>query len=100
VTPTTRIHPVDYDQILIEVAGHRVLAPAACPHRKGRLRFGRVNPRTLRITCPLHHATFDLLTGQRVSGPTCGPLRVTVLDEATPPQRSRNTRLPGSSQVS
>lgn len=85
MTPTARIRPVKDDQILIEVAGYRVLAPAACPHRKGRLRFGRVNPQTLRITCPLHHATFDLLTGQQVSGPTCDPLRVTVLDdEATP----------------
>lgn len=82
MTSAARIHPVGDDRILIEVAGRRILAAATCPHRKGRLRFGRVNPRTLRITCPLHHATFDLLTGRRVGGPTCGPLQVTVLDEA------------------
>ncbi|MGH3980294.1 MAG: Rieske (2Fe-2S) protein [Pseudonocardiaceae bacterium] len=79
--PAARIRPVGDDRILIEVAGWRILASATCPHRKGRLRFGRVNPRTLRITCPLHHATFDLLTGRRIGGPTCGPLRVAVLDE-------------------
>ncbi|MGH3564845.1 MAG: Rieske (2Fe-2S) protein [Pseudonocardia sp.] len=82
MTSAARIHPVGDNQILIEVAGHRLLVAAACPHRKGRLQFGRVNPRTLRITCPLHHATFDLLTGQRVGGPACGPLRITQLDIA------------------
>jgi len=75
-----KIRSVDHEQILIEIAGRRILAAAACPHRKGRLRFGHVNPRTLRITCPLHHATFDLLTGRHVGGPACGPLRVTVLE--------------------
>ncbi|MGH3997703.1 MAG: Rieske (2Fe-2S) protein [Pseudonocardiaceae bacterium] len=84
MNPAVRIRPVGDDQILIEVAGQQILASASCPHRQGRLRFGRVNPRTLRIACPLHHATFDLLTGQRVSGPTCGPLRVAVLDAAVP----------------
>jgi len=66
------------EQLLIEIGGRRILTEAACPHRKGRLRFGYVNGRALRITCPLHHSTFDLLTGQQISGPACRPLRVTV----------------------
>jgi nitrite reductase (NADH) small subunit len=67
------------EQLLIEIGGRRILTEAACPHRKGRLRFGYLNGRALRITCPLHHSTFDLLTGQQISGPVCRPLRVTVL---------------------
>ncbi len=92
MSTAARIRPIGEDQILIEVAGRRVLVEAACPHRKGRLQFGRVNTRTLRITCPLHHATFDLLTGRQVSGPACRPLRVTTLDDAPEIRPSSTTR--------
>lgn len=82
------VRQVSADQILIEVGGVRVLAQGECPHRKGRLRFGMVNPRRMSITCPLHHSTFDLRTGRQLSGPPCGPLRVSVLtDEEVPALR-------------
>ncbi|RJQ81607.1 Rieske (2Fe-2S) protein [Pseudonocardiaceae bacterium YIM PH 21723] len=58
-----------------------MLVEAECPHRKGRMRFGHINERTLRISCPLHHSTFDLTTGERVSGPACRSLRVTELED-------------------
>jgi len=74
------IRQVDDDRLLVEVDELRVLIEASCPHRKGRLRFGHVNPRNRRITCPLHHSTFELTTGRQVSGPPCRPLRVTVLE--------------------
>jgi nitrite reductase/ring-hydroxylating ferredoxin subunit len=81
VTRPVRVQPIGSDEILIEVEGRRLIAAAACPHRNGRLRFGRINARTMRITCPLHGATFDLLTGARVGGPDCGALRIERLDE-------------------
>lgn len=67
------------DLILIEVAGRRFLTESACPHRKGRLRYGYVNGRTLRITCPLHLSSFDLVTGRQISGPPCRKLVVADL---------------------
>ena len=82
MTLPVRIRPLGSDEILIEAGGHRLIADAACPHRSGRLRFARVNARTMRITCPLHGATFDLLTGSRVGGPDCGALRIERLDDA------------------
>jgi nitrite reductase/ring-hydroxylating ferredoxin subunit len=73
------IRQVSADEIEIDTGTLRVRAQSECPHRKGRLRFGFVNSRRMTITCPLHHSTFDLYTGQRVSGPACVGLRVTVL---------------------
>lgn len=72
------------DVMLVEAGGWRVLTEAACPHRKGRLRFGFVNGRTMRLTCPLHHSTFELLTGRQVGGPPCRSLQVVVLPEDQP----------------
>lgn len=82
------LRQISPDQLLIEVAGRRILTQAECPHRRGRLRYGYLNDRTLRITCPLHHSTFDLLTGRQVAGPPCGPLRVTLLPEDAAPPRA------------
>ena len=78
------VRQLSYDQVLIKVGGRRIVAQAACPHRKGRLRYGYVNERTLRITCPLHYSTFDLTTGEPVSGPSCDPLQVNVLPSGAP----------------
>lgn len=64
------------DRVEVEVGGQRFVVGATCPHRKGRLAYGYVNGRTRRITCPLHHSTFDLATGCPVSGPTVDPLPV------------------------
>jgi nitrite reductase/ring-hydroxylating ferredoxin subunit len=74
------IKQISEDQILVSVADIEVVTQAECPHRKGRLRFGKVNPRRLTITCPLHHSTFDLRTGEQVSGPPCGSITVSVLE--------------------
>lgn len=84
VRTTAVLRQLDADLLLVEVGGQRFLTQSYCPHRKGRLLFGQVNDRRLRITCPLHHSTFDLTTGEQVSGPPCGPLKVTVL-EGDPP---------------
>ncbi|WP_309117149.1 Rieske (2Fe-2S) protein [Saccharothrix sp.] len=73
------VRQLNGDLLLVEVRGQRFLTQAECPHRKGRLLFGYVNDRKLRITCPLHHSTFELTTGDQVSGPVCGSLKVTPL---------------------
>ncbi|WP_079042084.1 Rieske (2Fe-2S) protein [Streptomyces aureus] len=72
--PTVR--QVTEDLVLVEVGGRKVLAAALCPHRGGRLKYGRVDGDRLRITCPLHHTTFDLTSGERMSGAACAALRV------------------------
>ncbi|XVV07224.1 Rieske (2Fe-2S) protein [Actinosynnema sp. CA-248983] len=73
------VRQLNGELLLVEVRGQRFLTQAECPHRKGRLLFGYVNDRKLRITCPLHHSTFELTTGDQVSGPVCGSLKVTPL---------------------
>ncbi|MGI9064030.1 MAG: Rieske (2Fe-2S) protein [Pseudonocardiaceae bacterium] len=62
--------------VRVRVAGREFVVDAACPHRKGRLAHGYVNPRTLRITCPLHYTTFDLVSGQPIAGQATAPLTV------------------------
>ncbi|MGW3151952.1 methyltransferase domain-containing protein [Streptomyces sp. NPDC001177] len=57
------------DRVLVRAAGREFEIDAACPHRLGRLVHGHLNPRTLRITCPLHRSSFDLATGCPVTGP-------------------------------
>ena len=94
--PAASVRELPGGRVLVEAGGERFLVPAACPHRKGRLRFARVNARTMRLTCPLHHACFDLRTGERVSGPECGPLQVTRLPapSMSPRRRGRNAAGP------
>lgn len=64
------------DRLRVRAAGQEFVVDATCPHRKGRLVHGYVNPRTLRISCPLHHSSFDLATGCPVGGPSEEPLTV------------------------
>ena len=73
------IRQVSADEIEIDTGTLRVRTQSECPHRKGRLRFGFVNPHRMTITCPLHHSTFDLYTGEPIAGPACTGLRVEVL---------------------
>ncbi|MEV4941702.1 Rieske (2Fe-2S) protein [Streptomyces zaomyceticus] len=86
--PTVR--QVTEELVLVEAGGRKVLAAAVCPHRGGRLKYGRVDGDRLRITCPLHHTTFDLTSGERLSGAACAALRVVDVlpgDLAVPEQR-------------
>ncbi|MCD2467779.1 Rieske (2Fe-2S) protein [Streptomyces sp. NPDC057020] len=86
--PTVR--QVTEDLVLVEVGGRKVLAAAVCPHRGGRLKYGRVDGDRLRITCPLHHTTFDLTSGARLAGAACADIRVVDVlpgDLSVPEQR-------------
>ncbi|KRV49996.1 hypothetical protein AQ490_18010 [Wenjunlia vitaminophila] len=74
------------DEVRVRVGEREFLVSAACPHRRGRLVFARVNEARLRITCPLHHSSFDLLTGAALSGPTERPLCVREVTGDQPPR--------------
>ncbi|MEU3045055.1 MULTISPECIES: Rieske (2Fe-2S) protein [unclassified Streptomyces] len=74
--PEPTVRQVTEDLVLVEIGDRKVLAAARCPHRQGKLKFGRVDGDRLRITCPLHYSTFDLASGERTSGPACDTLRV------------------------
>lgn len=54
--------------------GATVSVPRYCPHRAGRLDHGELNDKRGTITCPLHRSTFDLATGEQLTGPPCGRL--------------------------
>ncbi|RLK61806.1 Rieske-like 2Fe-2S protein [Actinokineospora cianjurensis] len=79
------IRQVSEQEVVITVGEREFRIAAECPHRLGRLVHAHVNPRTLRVTCPLHKSVFDLATGCRVAGPVSGDLPVTeVVPEHRP----------------
>ena len=55
----------------VMVGSETFLIPLRCTHRQGILRCGDLNKVAGRITCPLHHACFDVRTGRRLAGPDC-----------------------------
>lgn len=75
--------------------GRTYLVPQACPHRGGFLRLGTLDAQRGTLTCPLHHAIFDVASGKRLSGPPCGDLRMREAAAAASgvsqePERRRN----------
>jgi 3-phenylpropionate/trans-cinnamate dioxygenase ferredoxin subunit len=52
-----------------------------CTHAGGDLSKGTLDGNI--ITCPRHHAKFDVTTGKLVSNPKIGPLHPKANDEAT-----------------
>jgi protein arginine N-methyltransferase 1 len=66
--------PAGDGRVRVQAGGRAFLVPAKCPHRDGLLLYGYVNSARLRITCPLHRSSFDLVTGAVVSGPSDGAL--------------------------
>jgi nitrite reductase/ring-hydroxylating ferredoxin subunit len=62
----------------------RFCIPRSCPHRGGRLAHGTVNAKRRTITCPLHHSTFSLDTGEQLAGPACDPLAIRKRDARCP----------------
>lgn len=68
--------------------------PVECPHRKGWLSRGKVN-RTRNgkcfLVCPLHYSTFEVQTGQQVSGPSARNLAVWQLNSQACSQAAKAT---------
>ena len=61
---------VDDGRLRVEVGDQAFLVDALCPHRRGRLLYAHLDTRQCRLTCPLHHTTFDLATGEVIAGPS------------------------------
>jgi len=70
------------------VAGHDILIAnhggsfyaiaRRCPHLGGDLSKGTLDGTT--VTCPRHHSRFDVTTGNCLSGPKIGPLKLSTKD--------------------
>ena len=68
------VEPAGEGKICVTVDDRSFLVADTCPHRDGRLLYGYVNAVRLRITCPLHRSSFDLETGEVLTGPSEAPL--------------------------
>lgn len=64
------IEPAGGGKVRVNAGGRSFLVAGTCPHRDGLLLYGYVNEAKLRLTCPLHRTTFDLVTGAVVTGPS------------------------------
>ncbi|MEV1292045.1 methyltransferase domain-containing protein [Pseudonocardia sp. NPDC049635] len=97
--PEPSIEELPGDRLRIRVDGREIVIDALCPHRLGRLVHGHLNPRALRLTCPLHRTTFDLTTGCPVAGP--GTRRLTIHRTGVPGQeyRAEQVWLPASERL-
>jgi len=63
----------DDEVVLVRTTGDRFHAVGAhCTHYRGALADGLVVGGTIR--CPLHHACFDLATGEAVRAPALDPI--------------------------
>ncbi|MGY0021256.1 Rieske (2Fe-2S) protein [Streptomyces sp. cg35] len=68
--PEVTIEQIGEDRLRITVGDRQFETEAHCPHRGGHLAHGYVNTRALRITCPLHHSSYSLETGEPHGGPS------------------------------
>jgi nitrite reductase/ring-hydroxylating ferredoxin subunit len=71
---TGSVEPAGEGKVRVNAGGRSFLVAEKCPHRDGLLLYGYVNAARLRITCPLHRSSFDLVTGAVVMGPSDGAL--------------------------
>ena len=94
----------DQDVLVVRAAGEFYAVRAQCTHYRGSLADGIVVGRTIR--CPLHHACFDLATGDALCAPALDPLscwrvehqdgRIVVGAPLPAPSRRTRTSLPSS----
>ncbi|MGI9098500.1 MAG: Rieske (2Fe-2S) protein [Solirubrobacteraceae bacterium] len=77
--PGGSVEPAAEGKVRVNAGGRSFLVASTCPHRDGLLLYGYVNPARLRITCPLHRSSFDLVTGAVVMGPSEGALETEEL---------------------
>jgi nitrite reductase/ring-hydroxylating ferredoxin subunit len=84
--PRTDAAPTDLREVVVgERTAVRIRLPdrvvtvaARCPHKGAPLVEGLV--RGAFLECPWHGATFDLRTGRRLRGPTCGDLEIVACE--------------------
>ncbi len=61
-----RVHAFDTQILLSNVSGKIYATQDSCGHQRASLSKGTLNGKI--VTCPLHRATFDVTTGENVSG--------------------------------
>jgi 3-phenylpropionate/trans-cinnamate dioxygenase ferredoxin subunit len=71
------------DVLVVNVGGNFYALGRYCTHLHGDLSRGKLEGNT--ITCPRHHAQFDIASGRCLVGPKIGPLKLNTKDEATYP---------------
>ena len=62
-----------------------------CPHLGGDLSKGNLDGTT--VTCPRHHAQFDVTTGSCLAGPKIGPIKLGAKDATTYQVRVEGRRI-------
>jgi 3-phenylpropionate/trans-cinnamate dioxygenase ferredoxin subunit len=67
------------DILLVKVEGSYFAIGAKCTHLKGDLSKGGLEGKI--VTCPLHGSKFDVTTGECISGPKIGFLKLKAKNE-------------------
>jgi 3-phenylpropionate/trans-cinnamate dioxygenase ferredoxin component len=65
--------------LVFNLNGKYYAMPRRCTHLNGDLSQGKFEGNT--IQCPRHHAKFDITTGECVSRPRIGPLKLSAKNE-------------------
>ncbi len=71
------------DILLVKYDGSFYAIGAKCTHLKGDLSKGRLEGKI--VTCPLHGSKFDVTTGECISGPKIGFLKLKAKNEPVYP---------------
>jgi nitrite reductase/ring-hydroxylating ferredoxin subunit len=82
--PAGQMKPVTVEGkklLVFNVDGKFYAMPQQCTHLGGNLSQGKLEGKT--IQCPRHHALFDIPTGECLSGPKIGPLKLSAKNEPT-----------------
>jgi 3-phenylpropionate/trans-cinnamate dioxygenase ferredoxin subunit len=77
--------------VVINHDGRYYAIARRCPHMGGDLSKGTLAGTT--VTCPRHHAQFDVTTGQCLAGPKIGPLKLSTHDQTAYPVRVEGGRI-------
>jgi apoptosis-inducing factor 3 len=100
---------VGEDEVLLARAGDSIFAVGAhCTHYRGQLADGLLAGETVR--CPLHHACFDLRTGEALRAPALDPIAcwrierdgdtVVVREKKPATESARASKVPASQPAS
>jgi 3-phenylpropionate/trans-cinnamate dioxygenase ferredoxin component len=81
VGQTKKIEIEGKEILVANIGGIYYAIESKCPHMKGDLSAGILEGNT--VTCPNHHAKFDIITGKAVAHPKMGLFHPKVSDART-----------------